>query len=750
MAKKPPQRSPLTPPESLLTEIERFLEGGPQAVKRAFRPPPEPSGSPAAAGPARPPASPAGPQAQATPAPAPASAPVAELEVEVTEDGLQATLRAIHPQHSAEEVLAFLAKGGITHGVDAEGVRRAAATAGRTGRPVSDVVVARGEPPQPAQPPRLEYCHPACVQSMPRVEPVRLLLAGTDRGQVASAAGQSAWLVVPGTCLARRVESPGRPGRSVEGKPILPVALETAGDIEPRLEPGRGARLAPNGADLVAAACGYAGLDGERVCVLPPVWTSPDGLEACWVDLERLEESAAPAPEQVAAALQEAGITQGVEKAQVEQLCQGLASQRASLGLVPVARGRPPQAPGPGEPVYQLELGSRPGTFRPDGSVDFRQRNAFPAVRPDMLLAELHLPQPGQAGLTVTGAEIPVEAPAEVHLAAGENVRLEEADGVERLYATADGGATLTRETRRTSGGAPCTCFTIVVREVAEVDGDVGYGTGNLDCRGNVAISGSVGSGFEVHATGGVTVRGSVEAGARVQAGGDITVGQGVVGRETRVTAGGSITAKYVHDAQLEAGTEVLVGSYIHGARVRAGTRVAVEGLGGSGGGIVGGFTWAGQEIATRNLGSAHSTSTRLLVGVSPEERARQETLTQTIRQAEAMLRQLLEALGLPDLTTVQVRRLVARQPGRRKLILQASAKGQQLLKLREESAREQEALSQAIAQAAAEARVEVREEAHRRASIRVGQAELSLEEHLRRVRFCLDPQTGQVVWSDL
>jgi uncharacterized protein (DUF342 family) len=82
-------------------------------------------------------------------------------------------------------------------------------------------------------------------------------------------------------------------------------------------------------------------------------------------------------------------------------------------------------------------------------------------------------------------------------------------------------------------------------------------------------------------------------------------------------------------------GGEILVGSYIHNARVQSRSTIQVEGRGGSGGGIVGGETWALKGIRSQNAGSVRSTTTFLGVGIDPELHEQFEKSVQSAREAE-------------------------------------------------------------------------------------------------------------------
>lgn len=259
-------------------------------------------------------------------------------------------------------------------------------------------------------------------------------------------------------------------------------------------------------------------------------------------------------------------------------------------------------------------------------------------------------------------------------------------------------------------------------------------------------------SGFRVRATGDVVIAGSVEAGAEIQAGGDLLVRQGIVGRETSIRAGGSVSAKFIHDARIQADGDVLIGSYLYGAQVQADGQVRVEGLGGAdnSGGIIGGRTWALRGIAARNIGSERSTSTQLFVGMAPDQQTRFQQIGQTIRQAELMLQKLLKAIDLPALRADEIRKLVARNPTRRSTLLHYVKKANQLAQLREKHVREQQELAAQIDLLAREAAIDVPEQAFARTALHIGSLQLVLTQDLQRVRFAADPETDRIVWQDL
>jgi uncharacterized protein (DUF342 family) len=131
-----------------------------------------------------------------------------------------------------------------------------------------------------------------------------------------------------------------------------------------------------------------------------------------------------------------------------------------------------------------------------------------------------------------------------------------------------------------------------------------------------VIIHGMIQTGLAVWAGGDVIVNGIVEA-AHIEAQGNIELRGGVVGQGTaKVKAKGSITARFIESAHVEAGDSVHVTDLIMHSEVTALNQVDVAGGGKAQ--IVGGVTRAAQMIKARVIGSPAAVQTRIEVGVNP------------------------------------------------------------------------------------------------------------------------------------
>ncbi|MDP6041309.1 MAG: FapA family protein, partial [Candidatus Latescibacteria bacterium] len=560
------------------------------------------------------------------------------LQITISEDGLQASIDRIQLNVSADNILDALKRDGITHGVSVRAIQDALDAVSNSGRSRENVVVAEGTPPKFPNPPRLEYRLPEELDTLPSLSDIHKSFALANESEVAEAAeDHEVYAVAAEDLLAVVLIDPGEPGTSVKGEPIEPVA-DHAGDQNPQVQPGIGVALSSDGIEYRAKDFGYAGILDGKVSVLPPVWISSDGLRACYVNLSLMPGSKQPAGNDISTAILSVGVTVGIDKKQVNSFGEDLPKGEV---MIPVARGEPPVEPIDAVPEFSFPYQSQAGLILEDGSIDLKERNVFPSVEKDALLVACKPAVVGTPGKTVNGEEIGVRVPIEVELVAGENVRAAQDEEVQQLYSDMAGGASVQAVEIQTQMGT-CNRYTVSVRPVAQISGNVDYDTGNIDFKGNVEIKGTVVGGFKVKATGDITVSESVEDDVDIQAEGGLSVGQGIVGENTRIKVAGGITAKYIQDATVQAGGDVVIGSYIRTAHVHSDTAIIVEGSGGAGGGILGGETWALNRIVSKNVGSEYSATTILLLGIEPEIYGKFEKARETAEKADDLLQALL------------------------------------------------------------------------------------------------------------
>lgn len=661
-----------------------------------------------------------------------------KIIVRISPDGLRATLDFIGPGTTAEAITTALREHGVVHGIQSRVILEAIDNARKSGRSVKDLAVAEGTSPKFLAPPRVEHLPGGKPGTLPQLRSVNTLLELQRAEEFRKVPADLTVLAVKkndllGTKVAGRLE----PGKTVTGKLIdqLPENEETT----PYLLPGPGVVLRSENGEYRADTFGYAGILDEKVTVLPPIWISGDGVHAAYLNLPLQPESVRPKTADIQDALASAGVTTGIDRNRLNALERMLSGPTPQKTLLPIASGTPPQEPVDAVPEFTFALGTRAGVVRQDGSIDLKERQTFPSVVQDGLLATCAPPVPGAPGLTVRGEEAPVREPTTVELVAGENVRASREGDVQQLFSKIDGGASVS--TAEASG--TLVRYIVSVRPLVQISGNVDYETGNIDFKGNVEIKGNVVGGFKVKATGDIIVQGSVEDAAEIQGDGDLTVKQGIVGKKTKIQVKGGVRAKFIQDATIQAEGDVVAASYIRTATVQSKNTVTVEGKG-SGGGIFGGETWALNAITARNVGSEHSTTTVLSLGVLPDRFDKFAEIRGEIEKVRDAREALLQAIGVDALRPDLIKLAIIRAPRKKNEILRYVNLANEAAKKEHLYMEEMDDLRASMKESARNACVNVLGTAHARVKIRIGNVENVLEKDQKAVRFHLDP-TGRV-----
>jgi uncharacterized protein len=665
-----------------------------------------------------------------------------DLEIVISEDGLQAVVQEITPQTSVEDVLAALKQAGVTEGVSGEGIQNAVSQSQKSNRPLGEVVVAKGTAAKPAVPPHIEPPEGAPALA-PLSAVVKLLQSETATEVTEGASKLKARTVLPGDTLGTVIVAEGEPGKSVTGKEIV---AESASSGKPPTEPGPGATKSDS--TFTASVYGYAGIVDGQAAVLTPFWISQDGMVAGFVSVQLEDGRQTPDAAQLEESAKAAGITWGIDTDGLQKLADALARDTKLKPLLPVARGELPTEPEDATPEISFSYISQSGLVKEDGSIDLRERNSFPGVAEGESLAQGKAGVAGKEGHTVKGEAIEVRSPVEAELVAGENVKLEGTAPNQKLVSEMDGGASCSTS-EITADGVQKVQYTVAVRPVAQVSGNVDYDTGNLDFKGNVEIKGSVLSPFVVKATGDIRIGETVESGAQVYGEANLVVNLGIVGESTVVKTEGNITAKFIQDATVSAGGDIAVGSYIRSANVSSQGSITVEGSGGSVGGILGGEVWASDSITSKNVGSEHTSTTAISLGFDRESFEAFKEATRLAARAQDLRNSLLKSIGIAKLDSDEIKKCIRSQPRRKNEILRYVQKANDLAKMEEEHLKTVKDVGDKMKRASSSAHLDVPDTAYPKVTVRIGNAEKTLDAALKGVQFRLDTKKG-VVASEL
>ncbi|MDR1947898.1 MAG: FapA family protein [Spirochaetaceae bacterium] len=273
-----------------------------------------------------------------------------------------------------------------------------------------------------------------------------------------------------------------------------------------------------------------------------------------------------------------------------------------------------------------------------NGKVDFKELNIIQNVWEGQPLAKKLPPEFGSAGKTVTGRLLPAKSGRDISLPLGKNVHV------------GDDGATIIADM---NGQVVVVSGKINVEPVYTVQGNVNLKTGNIIFLGTVIINGNVEDGFSVKAAGNIEVDGTVEK-AELDAEGDIIVHQGITGKNIgTIKAGRSIWARFIENANVEAGNMVVVSDGIINSQVDAFKRIICQGKRAH---IVGGRLRATEEINAKIIGSPTSgTETICEVGVDPKSKEQLNTFAANREAAEKELEEV--QLNLQTLINIKKQR---------------------------------------------------------------------------------------------
>jgi uncharacterized protein len=373
----------------------------------------------------------------------------------------------------------------------------------------------------------------------------------------------------------------------------------------------------------------------------PPVDVPLDGRFHLYIDNDHMAASislepplnggATVAEEEVRAEMTARGVVAGILDDVLRQIVeQGIGT------YVCIAKGLEPT---PGHPAVFTNLIESPLEQHAEAAedeeededtyarIDYRDLGNLVLVTPGIPLMRRTPTVPGIPGFDVTGKVIELP-PIPDQLFADHLAGVELSQDDPNLLIAAISGAPKVME------------HGVSVVALVEVDA-VNLDTGNIDFDGSLKVRGDIVAGMKVHVTGDVIVAGTIEA-ADVHAGGNITVNGGIVGmtdtvavdgqaqsRAARLVCDGSVKARFISNAQIDAHKMVAAEREIRQSFVDAGDCVVVGPPGSQKGAIVGGRIRAMMSVQSGVLGSMSAVRTEVQVGLDPRMDAKAEILQQ-------------------------------------------------------------------------------------------------------------------------
>jgi len=191
----------------------------------------------------------------------------------------------------------------------------------------------------------------------------------------------------------------------------------------------------------------------------------------------------------------------------------------------------------------------------------------------------------------------------EARLRHGRNVRFDDATGT--FHALVDGLVLVKGDL-------------IEVETIYVVRGDLGFAACAVEFDGQVWVTGAVKDGATVRAGGDVRVDGGIEAAEVCSIRGSVTIRQGIQGRfRAVVRAATNVSARYIENANVLAGGDVVSGSAIIRSNVTAGGSVLAQMGKGT---IFGGNVRACRCVRAKVLGAPAKVHTEIVLGMSPAQ----------------------------------------------------------------------------------------------------------------------------------
>ena len=545
--------------------------------------------------------------------------------------------------------------------------------------------------------------------------------------------------VCTGEVVAEKIPATtGVAGKDTQGEEVVP---KKGSDVP--LEVGEGLAIGEDGLRCTAQFFGYISLRWDiETNVFSPLWVSPDRVAVYFLNLPQSQLPKYPSVEEMQALLDQLEVKHGYNAERWAEILQELEAGERSEYVICIAEATRPQ---PGEDAQfewaiQIEP-NKPGKIMEDGSIDFRDRNLNTVVSEGDMLGRLLPPKTGVVGKDVFGNELQPPGPLNIEIVTDSRIYAEPEENGHMAFFCETGGGIATDEEIKTVKGRTHKRINIAVYPISNIEGDVDYHTGNIDFNGDVVIGGSVQSQFSVKATGSVTIGGYIEAGAYVTAGKDLLCQRGVVGTNTELVAGGGGMAKFIQESTVRAGGDIKVGSYIFNASVRAGGEILVPGMGeGKSRALVGGLVWGALGISARSIGSPYNTSTRLVVGVDPDQVNKADQIRANMQACQQKQLKLLKKIGVEvlDLQLIKQKLAHCKSPKQKQSMLMAVKRIAKIAELEQNQQEELEEIAESQRKLSHKTNINVASELFAGAELRIGEQTELIREDAEKVSFRL------------
>ncbi|MEW5693156.1 MAG: FapA family protein [Candidatus Hydrogenedentota bacterium] len=320
---------------------------------------------------------------------------------------------------------------------------------------------------------------------------------------------------------------------------------------------------------------------------------SPNQLKAtCKIDIPEELEPVILTKEDIKAALKLRGVVFGIN----EEIVNDIINPPYRREVV-IAEGKPKKNGEDAKLEYLFDLGKLTPKELEDGRVDFFELGYVKNVVEGQILVKKIPPTSGEAGMTVTGKRIEPISGRDKKLPMGKNTEISP-NGLE-LRATTQGHVYIKNNK-------------VMVENIFVISSDIDVSTGHIDFLGRVIVHGDVADRIRITARDDIEIYGDVRAATIKSTEGSIKISRAIFGRNSAfLKAKKNISARFVEQARLEAGGDVIVQEYILHSEVRCEGKIAVLGKPGI---IAGGSYYCIESLYTNDLGSESGVKTQVEV----------------------------------------------------------------------------------------------------------------------------------------
>ncbi|MDD2619339.1 MAG: FapA family protein [Syntrophomonadaceae bacterium] len=254
--------------------------------------------------------------------------------------------------------------------------------------------------------------------------------------------------------------------------------------------------------------------------------------------------------------LNEMGINYGIDENSISYAIQ-LPGNR-----IVAAAGKYPLPGKDGKVEYFFHPPQKNPVLCEDGSVNYYELGSVIPISAGQIISRRTFPTPGQPGTNIYSEEVPAVAGKIKYFNVGKGIITSD----DKAIAEYDGALTWINDK-------------ILISKLLVINGDVDFSQGNIDFMGKVIIAGNIKDGFKVEATDDIEIRGGIENAQVTSHKGSVFVQKGIIGKEgTFIKAAKNVEARFIQEANVEAGQNIVVNEYTIRSNLRAGDAVLIQG----------------------------------------------------------------------------------------------------------------------------------------------------------------------------